>query len=397
MNPGAKKFLLAGLGVALLAALGFAIARSGPLAPIRLTVAKVERGAVTPALFGIGTVEARRAYLIGPTVAGRVLRVLVDVGAPVKVGQLLAEMDPIDLDQRVAALEASLARAKSAVAVAEAQKQDAISKRELAAINARRYVDLGAQKFVSQGVVDGRLQEEKSAQAAVDAAAAGLAGARQDLDRLAEERNGLRQQRANVRLLAPADGVVTAREAEPGSTVVAGQAVLRLADPASLWARVRFDQGRSNGLAVDLPAQIVRRSNPHAALPGKVARVELISDAVTEERIAQVTFDAPPVGLSIGELVEVTLNLPAAANAPILPNAAIRRLGEQTGVWLVEGENTNQRLRFAPIKRGVSGLDGRVQVLDGIAAGVSVVVFSERELAADSRFKVVDSLSVKRP
>ena len=393
MNPRAKKSLLAGLGIALLAALAFAIARSGPLAPIRVTVTKIERGIVTPALFGIGTVEARRSYLIGPTVAGRVLRVLVDVGEPVKAGQLLAEMDPVDTDQRVAAIDASLARARSLVAVAEAQKQDALSKRELAAINARRYVDLGAQKFVSQSVVDSRLQEEKSAQAAVDAAVAGLIGARHDLDRLAEERNGLREQRANVRLLAPADGVVTAREAEPGSTVVAGQAVLRLAEPASMWARVRFDQGRSSGLDVGLPARIVRRASPQAELPGKVARVELVSDAVTEERIAQVAFTAPPAGLSIGELVEVTLTLPATANAPIVPNASIRRLGEQTGVWLVEGDH----LRFSPIKTGVSGLDGRVQVLDGVAEGASVVVYSDRELKADSRFKIVASLLGKQP
>jgi len=387
------KWLFALMGLLLLGALGFVVAKSGPLAPTRVTVAKVEQGTVVPALFGIGTVEARRAYLIGPTVAGRVLRVLVDVGAPVKAGQLLAEMDPVDLDQRVAAVDASMARAKSAVAVAEAQKQDAASKRELAAINARRYVDLGVQKFVSQSVVDSRLQEEKSAQAAVDAAVAGLAGARQDLGRLDEERNGLRQQRANVRLLAPADGVVTAREAEPGSTVVAGQAVLRLVEPASLWARVRFDQGRSNGLAVGLPAQIVRRASPQAPLPGKVARVELVSDAVTEERIAQVAFAAPPSGLSIGELVEVTLNLPAAANSPIVPNASLRRLGEQTGVWVIEGEH----LRFAAIKPGVSGLDGRVQILDGLKAGTEVVVYSERELTADSRFKVVPSLLGKRP
>ncbi len=405
MNPLTKKILLAGLGVSLLAALGFAIARSGPLAPIKVTVAKVERGEVVPALFGIGTIEAQRAYLIGPTVAGRVLRVLVDVGAPVKAGQLLAEMDPVDLDQRVASLDASLAKARSAVAVAEAQKQDAASKRELAAINARRYVDLGTQKFVSQSVVDSRLQEEKSAQAGIDAAEAALAGARQDLGRLEQDRNGVREQRANVRLLAPADGVVTAREAEPGSTVVAGQAVLRLVDPASLWARVRFDQGRSNGLDVGLPAQIVRRSNPQAPLSGKVARIELVSDAVTEERIAQVAFDvtsnAPPKALSIGELVEVTLNLPAAANSPILPNASLRRLGsqnggqngEQTGVWVVEGE----QLRFAAIKSGVSGLDGRVQVLDGVQAGATVVVYSERNLTADSRFKVVPSLAGKRP
>lgn len=393
MNARSKKILLAILGLLLLAALVFAIARSGPLAPIRVTLTQVERGAVSPSLFGIGTVEARRAYLIGPTVAGRVLRVMVDVGDTVQAGQLLAEMDPVDLDQRVAALDATLARARSAVAGAQAQQQDAVSRRELAAINARRYIDLGAQKFVSQSVVDSRLQEEKSAQAAVDAAEAGLAGSRQDLSRLEQERNGVREQRANVRLLAPAAGVVTAREAEPGSTVVAGQAVLRLVDPASLWARVRFDQGRSNGLEVGLPALIVRRSSPQAALPGKVARVELVSDAVTEERIAQVAFSQTPAGLSIGELVEVTLNLPAAANSPILPNASLRRMGGQSGVWLVEGEN----LRFAPVKTGASGLDGRVQVLDGVAAGASVVVYSERDLAVDSRFKVVDSLTVKRP
>jgi HlyD family secretion protein len=68
--------------------------------------------------------------------------------------------------------------------------------------------------------------------------------------------------------------VVTARDAEPGSTVIAGQAVLRLIEPASLWLRVRIDQGRSSGLAVGLPAQIVLRSNPGQAVPGKVVRVE---------------------------------------------------------------------------------------------------------------------------
>lgn len=393
MNVRSKKILLAILGLMLLVAMAFVVARSGPLAPIRVTLAQVERGTVSPALFGIGTVEARRAYLIGPTVPGRVLRVLVDVGDTVEAGELLAEMDPVDMDQRVAALEASLARARSAVVGAEAQIKDVLSRSELAAINARRYVDLGAQKFVSQNLVDSRLQEEKSARALVDVAEAGLAGARQDLRRLEQERNGLREQRANVRLLAPAAGVVTVREAEPGSTVVAGQAVLRLVDPASLWARVRFDQGRSDGLEVGLPAQIVRRSSPQAPLAGKVARVELVSDAVTEEHIAQVAFNKTPTGLSIGELVEVTLNLPATANSPILPNASIRRLDGHSGVWLVE----DGQLRFARIKTGASSLDGHVQVLEGVAAGASVVVYSERDLAANSRFKVVDSLVAKRP
>ncbi|MDP2433792.1 MAG: efflux RND transporter periplasmic adaptor subunit [Pseudomonadota bacterium] len=387
------KWLFALMGLLLLAGLGFVVARSGPLAPIRVTVAEVEQGTVAPSLFGIGTVEARRAYLIGPTVAGRVKRVLVDVGDPVRAGQLLAEMDPVDLDQRVSALDAGLARARSAVAVAQALQQDAASKRELAAINARRYTELGAQKFVSQSVVDAKIQEEQSARAALEGAAAALVGARQDIDRLGAERQGLREQRANVRLLAPSDGVVSAREAEPGSTVVAGQAVLRLVDPASLWLRVRFDQGRSEGLAEGLPARIVLRSRPQTALPGKVARVELVGDAITEERIAQVAFDGPPAVVSIGELAEVTLDLPAAAPSPIVSNASLKRLGEQSGVWVIDAGHP----RFVAVKAGARGLDGRVQILDGLKDGDEVVVYSERELAATSRVKVVTALAGQKP
>ena len=88
-------------GIALLLAFGWVATRSGPLAPVKVTVTKVVKGDVAPSLFGIGTVEARRAFLIGPTAAGRVRRVLVDVGDRVVAGQLLAEMDPVDLDARV--------------------------------------------------------------------------------------------------------------------------------------------------------------------------------------------------------------------------------------------------------------------------------------------------------
>lgn len=83
-----------GLGllvVLLISALAFVVMRSGPLAATRVTVHKVAEGSISASLFGIGTVEARRAYLIGPTAAGRVLRVAVDVGDSVKTGQLLAE------------------------------------------------------------------------------------------------------------------------------------------------------------------------------------------------------------------------------------------------------------------------------------------------------------------
>lgn len=375
-------------GFVLLIAFGWVATQSGPLAPVRVTVTHVVEGEVSPALFGIGTVAAKRAYLIGPTAAGRVERVLVDVGDSVKAGQLLATIDPIDLDERVAASAAAAARGRSAVATAEAQERDASSRQELAAAEARRYIALGREELISQSDLDAKLKEQKSAEAQLTAAEAALAGARQEMARLEADLGGMKQQRANVILLAPTDGVVTSRDAESGSTVIAGQSVLKLIDPTSLWVTVRLDQGRSAGLAAGLPAEITLRSNPRKPLAGKVVRIEPISDSVTEERIAEVAFDHLPSDVSTGELAEVTLRLPTVSNALIVPNAALRHRGVQAGVWLRD----NGRLRFAPVKKGAEGLDGKVQILEGLKVGNEIVVYSERELTAGSRIKVAPSL-----
>jgi HlyD family secretion protein len=378
-------------GIALLAGFIWVVARSGPLAPVRVTVAQVARANLAPLLFGIGVVEARRNYLVGPTSAGRVRKVAVDVGDVVQAGQLLAEMDPVDLDQRLVATSAAANRAKSAVDTAAAQLADSVARREVSAANARRYDDLGKKGFVSSSVTEGKSQELKSAEAQFAGAEAALAGARQDLARLNAERDGAQQQRSNLRLLAPADGVVTARDAEPGSTVVAGQAVLRMVAADSLWIKLRLDQNRSAGLQVGLPAEIVLRSRPNQVLAGKVARIELLSDSVTEERIAQVAFDAPPSDVSVGEMSEITLRLPAVKQALAIPSAALRQRGGKTGVWVQAAD----KLSFVAVRAGTSGADGSVQILDGLKEGEAVIVHSERDLGEDSRIKVVPAIAEK--
>lgn len=391
--PSSKVITLGLLGVVLLIAVGFVIRRAGPLAPVRVTVVQATEGSLTPAIYGIGTVEARRNYLIGPITAGRVLRILVDAGDTVKAGQLLAEMDPVDLDNRLLALDASAARASSVILVSDAQAVDAAARRELAAINARRYVELGQQSFVSAGAVESKVQEQTSADAALRAAQANQVAASQDLTRLKAERAGLLQQRQNVRLVATQDGIVLSRDAEPGSTVVAGQSVLKLVDPASLWVKARFDQGRSAGLATGLVADIVLRSNAASTLRGKVVRVELQGDSVTEESVAQIAFDALPAGISVGELAEVTLSLPATPRALLLPNAAIKRLGGQSGAWVLIESGP----KFVPLRLGQTSLDGQVQVLEGLQAGAQIVVYSEKEITAKSRTQIVASLAEHAP
>lgn len=375
-------------GVALLLTLGWVATQSGPLAPIQVTVTRVVPADVSPALFGIGTIEARRAYVIGPTAAGRVKRVLVDVGDTVKAGQLLAEMEPVDLDTRVTAAIAAAERGRSAAAAAAAQARDARSRQALATTEARRMEALGLGGVVSQSAVDNARHAQQSADAQVAAAEAVLAGARRDLARLDADTGGARQQRGNIRLSAPVDGMVTSREAEPGSTVVAGQAVLKLEDPRSVWITVRLDQGRSAGLRAGLPAAITRRADPLNVQAGAVIRVEPVSDAVTEERIAKVAFDRVPDGVSTGEMAEVTLRLPVVPNAVVVPNASLRHRGAQVGLW----KHADGQLTFVAVKTGAEGLDGTVQILEGLRVGDEVVVYSERDLEDGSRTKVVATL-----
>ena len=393
MNPQtSRRLLLGGLALALVAALAFVALRTGPLAPIKVQVVEVKKGSVSPAIFGIGQVEAQRSWMVGPTVAGRVLGVKVDVGQAVLPGQALAEMDPVDLDQRLAALDASLARAQSAQQASGAQVADAQARRALAAANLKRNQDLANQNFISAGALEARSQEVASANAGVAAAQANLGGSAQDITRLRAERAALAQQRGNLKLVAPAAAVVTAREAEAGTTVVAGQAVLRLMDPASLWVKLRVDQGRSAGLAPGLVARITLRSRPGEVLAGKVARVEALADAVTEERLAMVAFDALPAGVSVGEMAEVTLALPATPEGLLLPNAALQQQNGQTGVWRLAGSG----LAFMRVTPGVQGLDGTVLVTpaDGatLTEGERVVLYSQGALKPDARISVVEQL-----
>ena len=349
--------------------------RSGPLAPVAVMVTAVESRAVTPALFGIGTVEARYTYKIGPTFAGRVKRLDVHVGDQVKAGQVLGEMEPIDLDDRVHSLEAAFKRSEAALREAEARQT-------YAKTQVRRYEQLFSARMISEEMATSKRQELQIADAA-------LSAAREEIVRTRADREGLVAQRSSLRLIAPVDGVVAVRDADPGTTIVAGQAVVEIIDPKSLWVNVRFDQISAAGLAGGLPTRIVLRSRSGHTLTGQVLRVEPKADAVTEETLAKIVFAAIPQPLPpVGELAEVTVDLPALPAAASIPNAAVQKNSGKVGVWqIVDGD-----LRFTPVKLGASDLNGYVQVVEGLNVGDQVVTYSEKALTAKSRIHTVDHM-----
>lgn len=349
--------------------------RSGPLAPVAVTVETIETKSITPALFGIGSVEARYTYKIGPTVAGRVQRLDVHVGDQVKAGQVLGEMDPVDLDDRIRSQESTFKRAEAAVREAKARQV-------YAQTQARRYQQLFVVRSTSEEIVTTKQQELQIAEAV-------LSAAHEDVARTRSDWGALVAQRSNLQLITPVNGVVTMRDTDPGTTIVTGQTVVEVIDPKSLWINVRFDQISASGLAAGLPARIVLRSRNGQTLNGRVLRVEPKADAVTEEMLAKVIFDTQLESLPpVGELAEVTVDLPSLPAAPVIPNAALHRENDQMGVWQV----MNGDLLFKRVKLGASDLDGLIQVNEGLKNGDQVVVYSEKALTTRSRIHVAEHI-----
>jgi len=259
---------------------------------------------------------------------------------------------------------------------------EAQARKDYAQTQALRYEQLLKARSTSEELTAAKRQDLLVAQA-------GLAAAREELSRARAELEALEAQRRDLFLVAPVDGLVVSRDADPGTTVVAGQSVVELIDPNTLWVNVRFDQISTHGLAADLPAQIVLRSQAGKVLSGRILRVEPLADAVTEETLAKVVFEQIPDPLPpIGELAEITITLPPLAAAPVIPNAAVQRIDGRLGVWRV----VNGNLLFTPVSLGITDLEGRVQIREGLKVGDQVVAYSEHALNEHSRIHVVNHI-----
>lgn len=374
-----RTWMLVAVAAALLGLFAWVVLRAGPMAPVAVTVAEVEQAALAPALFGIGNVEARHVHRIGPTVAGRLEALDVEVGDTVRAGQRLGRMAPVDLADRQRAAAAAGQQARAMLAEARARQAHAMAQW-------RRYEALGQGQYVSADAISARRQEAQVANAAVQVAEQAVAQAR-------AEAAAVSSQLANLDLVSPVDGVVALRSVDPGTSVVAGQTVVEVIDPGEVWVSARFDQAGAAGLAAGLPARIVLRSHGDASLQARVLRVEPKADAVTEEMMAKVAFAVPPQPLPpVGELAEVTVMLPQRAPAAVVPNGALHRVDGQVGIWKVAGG----RAAFVPVVVGASDLAGQVEVTRGVRAGDRIVVYSEKPLTARSRLKTVERLAGAR-
>lgn len=297
-------------------------------------------------------IRARTESRLGFRVAGKMVRRPVDVGDAVKPGQLLASLDPQDLQLGQEAARASL--------------QAARINAEQAGADFKRFKELHAQGFISAAELERRQSSFNAAHAQFEQAQA--------------QARVQSNQARYAALVADVAGVVTAVEAEPGAVLTAGAPVLRVAHdgprdvvfavPEQQVAGLRALRTRAGALQVRL------WGDAGAPLPATVREVAAAADPVT--RTFVVRADLGRAAVRLGQTATVSLPLPPSDGTLRLPLAAVFEHQGRSSVWLLD--KATMTVRAQAIQ--VVGAEGNaILVASGLKPGQTVVSAGVHALA----------------
>lgn len=360
------------IGLVVLPALAVAAAAAWHVAfrPVEVAVAAAENDVLLQ-VFGLGTVEARVVSRIGFEIPGAIVELNADAGERVRAGQVLARLDGQEAEARLAQAQAGVIQAEAA-----AQQAAAALPRARATLRQRQQASERRQELVRRGAVS--TEAAQDAQTALDVAGADLAQAASAVDianaNLQQARATLALETARLdkhMLRARYDALVVTRHRELGATVNPGEPTFTIIDPATVWVLAYVDEAGAGRIAVGQPAEIRLRSLPGQSFAGRVARIDIESDRVTEERRVYATCDRCPPAFFLGEQAEVTITVGRLARALLVPRAAVTLFRGASGrVWTVEDGRLAQR----DVAFGARTIDGRLEVVSGLPDGAAPVV-----------------------
>jgi RND family efflux transporter MFP subunit len=295
-----------------------------------------------------GNVQANYDAPIYARTSGYLKRWLVDIGARVKAGQVLGEIESPEVDQQ-------LRQAEADVATAEANEK-------IASVTAERWRNLRATDSVSKQEADEKISLAASTQAQVQAAKA-------NVQRL-KELSGFEK------VVAPFDGVVTARNTDVGQLINAGSSsgpeLFRIADTKRLRLYVRVPQTYAAQMQPGVTAKLSFPDRPGKPYVAKLERTANALDAASRTLLAEMIVDNSNNELLPGAYVEVHFNLPPDVQAKTfkLPANVLLFRGDGMHVATVDAQH---HIVMKPVTLGRDyGSD--IEIVAGLSPGDSVVL-----------------------
>ena len=359
--PHGKKAVGAGIGILIIILLGYRLVWYRPPVPV-IAVKQVE---IHGRVHGPGTVQSKVPVTVSPKITGILEKLYADQGDRVRKGQLLAELDAIELKARAAAAQASRSRAQRDLARSQADLVKAQANLGLARSNYQRDLEVFKPGYISEASFDTTKAQLRVAESEVAAFQAAVTAVQASVKQAESETHAAEALHGYTRIVAPMDGLITVRKAEVGTTVPSGSPIFQMVDLNQIWVAAWIDATQVAQLRAGQPAAIKLRSG--RLFQGEVARLNQEADTVTRELEVNVKFAQLPEPLVIGEEAEVDIDT-GTVKAPAVPLTAIMERDNKTVVLAVE----QGRLVFRPIKAGLN--DGkRIAILEGLKEGDLVV------------------------
>jgi RND family efflux transporter MFP subunit len=319
-------------------------------------------GATTQNLVLPGTVQAWYEAPIYARVSGYLKNWYFDYGAHVKKGDVLAEIETPDLDAQLAAAQAKLNSARAVVKVREAEAQFAQS-------TYQRWRDS------PKGVVS--VQEQEAKEADFNSAKARLSSAKAEVAADQGEVDRLQALESFKQIIAPFDGVVTARETDIGALINAGSGtgggsgpeLFRVADISKMRIYVQVPQQLSAGIKAGLSADLHLPQYPDKPFKATVATTSNAINLNARTLLVELHADNPDSELQPGAYAQVSFELPANSNVVHIPTSALvfREHGME-----VATVGPDDKIELKPITLG-RNLGTEVEVLSGLTVSDRVV------------------------
>ncbi|AZF40430.1 Multidrug efflux system, membrane fusion component TriA [Pseudomonas sp. R1-43-08] len=315
--------------------------KAEPKAHSRVFVQTVQPADFAAAVTLTGDVQARVQTDLSFRVGGKIIQRLADVGDRVTAKQVLAKLDPKDLQTNVDSAQAQV--------VAE---QARVKQTAAAFVRQEKLLPKG---YTSRSEYDAAQAALRSSQSALAAAQAQLANAREQLGYTA--------------LVADAPGIITARQAEVGQVVQATVPIFSLARDGERDAVFNVYESLLVEPPPDAPITVSLLDNPSIKTVGRVREVTPAVAANTGTVQVKIALQSLPKGMELGSVVSATANGPAKASIE-LPWSALTKDLSEPAVWLVDGDGKAQ-LHKVTVARY---LTGKVIIGDGLKGGEKVVV-----------------------
>ncbi|WP_460046998.1 efflux RND transporter periplasmic adaptor subunit [Pseudomonas sp. S2_H01] len=349
-----------GLGLCLTLLLGCGKEKPADPALPRVQVQDVKTAEFAAAVSLTGDIQARVQTQLSFRVGGKIIQRMVDVGDRITAKQVLAKLDPKDLQTSV----------DSAIA-AEAAEQARVKQTAAAFVRQQKLLPKG---YTSKSEYDSAQAQLRSSQSALKAAQAQLANAREQL--------------GYTSLIADAPGIITARQAEVGQVVQATMPIFSQARDGERDAVFNVYESLFVQPPTDQPVEVTLLDNPTIKATGKVREVTPAVSAQTGTLQVKIALSSLPEGMDLGSVVSAALTVPAKQSVELPWSALTKGLGDQLGkpaVWVVDDQN-KVSLRGVTVGRY---LTGKVIIVDGLNAGEKVVVAGTQLLHPDMQVERV--------